>query len=401
MAPDRSELYRPLDAAMLADPYPAYRRLQCETPVIWHGDLFAWVVSGHRDCKQVLQDPATFTRDRQKLGRLVPADGMSIQSLDPPDQIALRQALLSALRRVDLPSLCRRVCEGMDTCMRGQRAGRAFDFMAQVAAPLAMRFACLALGMPERPPATYFSIFARLTRAMDSALDPARQDLGYEATRELNALIVAARHAAAPGSVIHELHRIPGVAQMPAPYVRNTLAATFNAAYSTAYSAMGSFLLVALDHPGLARRIVGSGNVAAGVQELLRYTSPAQSTRRFATRDILIGGMLVHQNDPVLTLLAAANRDPAVFAHPDTLVPARAPNPHLSFGAGPHHCAGARPAAVFLGEFIVRLATWEATLALAGSGSWLDTFTLRCLDRLPVVRLEACADEGEGERCAC
>jgi cytochrome P450 len=43
----------------------------------------------------------------------------------------------------------------------------------------------------------------------------------------------------------------------------------------------------------------------------------------------------------VLALVAAANRDPAVFDRPDDLVVTRSPNPHLSFGAGTHFCLGA------------------------------------------------------------
>jgi cytochrome P450 len=44
--------------------------------------------------------------------------------------------------------------------------------------------------------------------------------------------------------------------------------------------------------------------------------------------------------------LAAANRDPLRFDNPESLIPQRAPNPHLGFGAGTHRCPGARLARV-------------------------------------------------------
>lgn len=383
---DGSDLYQPLQAETLSDPFPIFRRLQQEAPVVWHDDLFAWVLSRNRDCREVLQNPAKFTRDRRKLGRPVPAEGMTIQSLDPPDQIPLRQALLRAIHRADIASVCLDACEELERRLVHQPLDRPFDFMSQVAAPAAMRFACCLVGMPELAPETYFSIFLRLTRAMDKALEPDRYDGGVAATQALNDLICRAESLAEPRSVIYEVHAVPAVAEMPVAYVRNTISATFNAAYSTAYSSMGSFLALALERPGLARQIVATGNVSVGVQELLRFTSPAQSTRRYATCDTVIGGVLIRQNDPVLTLMAAANRDPEVFDRPDDLVLDRSPNPHLAFGSGPHQCVGAGPAGEFLGAFVRRLADCERMLTSTGSPAWLNTFTLRCLDRLPVAR---------------
>lgn len=391
--PDRSDIYQPLRAETLSDPYHTFRRLRLEAPVMWHDDLFAWVLSRNRDCRHVLQNSAKFTRDRRKLGRPMPAEGMTIQSLDPPDHIPLRRAVLRAIRRSNMAAVCREACNELDRRLLHQPVGCPFDFMSQAAAPAAMRFACRMVGMPDLSPETYSSIFVRLTRSMDSALEPHRYDLGVEATLELNAMIDDATPMAEPLSVIHELYAEPGVAEMPAAYVRNTISATFNAAYSTAYSSMGSFLLLAQERPGLARQVVATGNVSVGVQELLRFTSPAQSTRRYATCDTVIGGATIGAHDPVLTLMAAANRDPDVFECPDDIVLDRSPNPHLAFGSGPHHCVGALPVAEFLGTYVERLADWESKLALTGAPSWLDTFTLRCLDQLPVARKEGSATD--------
>lgn len=79
---------------------------------------------------------------------------------------------------------------------------------------------------------------------------------------------------------------------------------------------------------------------------------------------------------------------------PGELVVHRSPNPHLSFGHGPHHGVGARPAEEFLSRFVERLAGRESQLTLAGIPTWLDTATLRCLDTIPLLRIGASVGDG-------
>jgi cytochrome P450 len=87
----------------------------------------------------------------------------------------------------------------------------------------------------------------------------------------------------------------------------------------------------------------------------------------------------------VILLLAAANRDPGRFAHPDRLDFARGGNGHLAFGKGAHACAGAH---------LIRLATSSATgallastsaIELAGEVGWVGGFAIRAPGALPVI----------------
>lgn len=384
---DTAWLFRPLSPDTIANPFPVFQRLQRETPVFWHDGLYAWVLSRYHDCRMVLHHPDRFARDRKKLGRPVSEDEITIQSLDPPDQNALRQSVFHCLKHTDTPAACRDAIDMFERCLEGQLEGRPFDFMRSVAAPAAMRFASSLVGVHDMSPEAYLSTFLRLTRAMDRDAYSHHRDAGVVATLELNRVIDAAVATAPARSMIHELYSLPGVREMHPPYVRNTISAAFNAAFSTAYSSMGSFLALCLETGDLANRIVSTGQVSLGTSELLRFTSPAQSTARFATCDTEIAGAKVRQNDPIVTLLAAANRDPEAFEFPNELLLDRSPNPHLSFGYGPHRCVGAKPAEEFLAHVVVRLADWESRLILAGSPSWLDTATLRCLNTLPVSRI--------------
>ncbi|MEV4544871.1 cytochrome P450 [Micromonospora echinaurantiaca] len=77
--------------------------------------------------------------------------------------------------------------------------------------------------------------------------------------------------------------------------------------------------------------------------EVLRLDPPVRGTRRVTTAPVRLGGRKLASGSPVLLRFDAANRDPAVFADPDHLLPGR-PHSALTFGAGPRGCPGERHA---------------------------------------------------------
>jgi pimeloyl-[acyl-carrier protein] synthase len=102
------------------------------------------------------------------------------------------------------------------------------------------------------------------------------------------------------------------------------------------------------------------------VDEFLRYDPPEQMLGRLATGDFDLDGARIREGDVIVIVIAAANRDPAVFARPDELDVTRQGNSHLSFGFDRHTCFGAQ------------LAKSEAQVAIRV-----------VLERLPALRLES------------
>jgi cytochrome P450 len=103
------------------------------------------------------------------------------------------------------------------------------------------------------------------------------------------------------------------------------------------------------------------------VEELLRWTTPVISFMRTATADCTVRGQPVAADDPVLLLYASANRDEEVFgADADRLRVDRHPNPHVSFGFGPHFCLGAALARLEGRVVLAELVTRFASLTPAG-----------------------------------
>ena len=77
------------------------------------------------------------------------------------------------------------------------------------------------------------------------------------------------------------------------------------------------------------------------IEEMLRYDGPVQSTVRFTTGPVQLGGTEIPAKTIALMIVAAANRDPAQFEDPEKFDIARNPNDHVAFGEGIHFCIGA------------------------------------------------------------
>ena len=74
--------------------------------------------------------------------------------------------------------------------------------------------------------------------------------------------------------------------------------------------------------------------------EIIRFYSPVQNTRRFASTDMAIGGVNIAAGDMCLLLLAAANFDPELNSEPQTFKADRTQPQYLTFGHGQHQCPG-------------------------------------------------------------
>lgn len=121
------------------------------------------------------------------------------------------------------------------------------------------------------------------------------------------------------------------------------------------------------------------------VEEILRLEPPVQFTVRGTRRTVEVAGQTIPAGKLVVIYLAAANRDPAVFADPHRFDIERAnAGKHLSFSTGRHMCLGAALAraegAIGLRAFFDRFPDARA----AGAGVRRDTRVLRGWSTLPV-----------------
>jgi cytochrome P450 len=94
-------------------------------------------------------------------------------------------------------------------------------------------------------------------------------------------------------------------------------------------------------YPDQWQRVVGDDALLqSAVEEVLRFEAPVRGFTRVATRDTMVGSTRVREGERVWVLNGAANRDERHYQHPDVFDASRSAADHLSFGHGPHLCAG-------------------------------------------------------------
>ena len=377
-------IYNPLDAATLRDPYPVYAHLREEHPVYWHEQLQSWVLTRYKDCRAVLTNHKVFARDQRRVGTHVPDDRLSVQQLDPPDVLPLRKLFLQAFDRLDIAGIAQRARVQMDTLLEQAPRGRVFDFMTEVAEPVGAYVTAETFGaVTPTAPRQLTEIAHGIALAMDQGLEPSQREIGRTRSIELNEITRTWLHHPNPRGLAAEVARDILPLDYPKTTIYRTFDAMVNAAHSTVYASIGNASQVLLQNPE-ALASLNDANLVTGCEEILRYDSPAHATSRWATEQTELGGKTIERGQPVITMFAAANRDPETFAKPDALVLDRDPNPHLGFGAGPHHCLGIDLAHAILRQYVDAL-RHHPTFKLEGSPERFRSATLRWLKHLPVT----------------
>ena len=169
--------------------------------------------------------------------------------------------------------------------------------------------------------------------------------------------------------------------------VASTVSLIYGAGFETTMNLIGNMVHTLMRRPDqLARLRADRSLVPTAVDEVLRFEPPVQLDGRYVRADAEIGGHAVPRGHAVLTLLGAANRDPAAVEDPDRFDVGRHEVPMLSFGSGIHYCLGAALARlegqVVLEALLDRFGTWAP---LVDNPPWKRRLTLRGLASLPVA----------------
>ena len=373
------------DAEFLLDPYPALGALRDHAPISFHEPSGRWLAAGHAAVWAVLRD--------RRLGRfwtdLAPAAVYEPFNLlhrhqmmenEPPVHTRLRSLVAHAFARGHVERLHPAVAAEAARLL--EAAGTGFDLLADFAEPLAVTVIAELLGVPAADRHRLRPWSAAIVRMYEMTRTPQIEAAALDASREFAGYLrdLAAERTAAPRDDLlsHLITARDGSDRLTGDELVASAILLLNAGHEASVNGLGNGVVALLRHPGeLARLRADRALIPATVEEMLRYDSPSQSFVRTAAVDVEVLGVRVPAGAEVAALLGAANRDPAVFAGPDRFDAGRDPNPHVSFGAGPHFCLGAPLARIELQAALTALLDHAPRLALAAEPVRNPGFVLR------------------------
>jgi cytochrome P450 len=386
-----------VQAAFRVDPYPFLAHLRSADPVN-ETPIGMWRVTRYEDCQHLLRhDTPTGVRrtDGKRFGEeQMPAalqdGGTFMLQQDPPNHTRLRKLVSKAFTPRAISRLEPRIREIARDGMQRACESREIDVIADLALPVPATMICEMMGVPVEDREQFTQWTADSTHVLAALTSPPDVvERGLEAVRCLAdyfEALIAERRKSLTDDILSDLIRAEEAGDRLSPdelVVHG--AGLLTAGFETTIGLIGNGILALLRHPDQLERLRSDpGLEASTVEECLRYEGPILLTVRVAHEDIPLGGKIIPRDAMIFVMLAAANRDPAVFDAPERFDVGRKPNPHIAFGGGTHLCLGAHlaraEARIAIGEFVRRVGEFEV---LEDQITW-GASLFRVLGRLPV-----------------
>ena len=378
--------FNPWDEAFRANPYPHYQPLYTGAPR--HLDLgFPLVLAArYADVKAILLDPGHFSSVQPKDSAFdnqaeAFGDTPTVLQSDPPNHTRLRRLVSRDFTPRRIRELEPRIRQIAATLLdKAAKSGR-FDLMADLANPLPVMVIAEMLGVAPEMYETFKRWSDKVVEA-DNTLPgmPIPEDI-KTAFAELRGYFSAeiARRRKSPGAdLVSALVAAHDEAEaLSADELLQFVILLLLAGNETTTNLIGNGTLALGRHPQQMRMIQATpAMLPRAIEEMLRYDGPVQSTFRVTSSDSVVGGDEIKSGTGVFVILAAANRDPAMFPEPDRFDITRTPNEHLALGEGIHFCIGAGlarlEAVIAMGAMLerfprLRLAAPDAPLKYKGS----------------------------------
>jgi len=401
---DAAIIFNPLEPGYTDNPFPHFAEMRAQDPV-HDSPIGPWMLFGYEDCFQLLRDPemsvddrnvTDFNQDRMDAfvdavdGNAEELERTSILGIDPPDHTRLRRLVSKAFTPRTVEALRPRIQELVDETLDRIETNGGGDIIDELAFPLPFDVISEMLGMPEADTQALRSWSEDIVKTLDPLITEEEIQASVRSTRLMDAhikqVIEWKRANPADDLLTAMIDAEENGDRMSTKELTDQVNLLFIAGHETTVNLIGTGIGELLARPEQASLIRSEGLQMNGVDELLRFVSPVQLSRRITMADIEIGGKNLPSGVMVMAALASANRDEAKWGPTaaELDLHREGAGQHLSFGSGAHYCLGASlaklEAQVAVGSFMTRFPNATVT-----ESAFNGRINLRGLEHLKVT----------------
>lgn len=396
----------PFEPGFFDDPYSRYARVREADPVHL-SPIGTWALFRYADASRVLRDPALSVEDRHATPLAVEIEpdlaamieerraraNLSMLNLDPPDHHRLRRLVAKVFTPRMVEGLGPRVRELVDEHLDAADP-TGFDLIAGLAFPLPFVVISEMLGIPEgRDRFLLREWSGALVKTFDPVLTREERLAAFRAGDEMNVYVdevLTWKRDHPADDLLTALIAAEDEGDRLSPEeLTAQVMLLYIAGHETTVNLIGNGTLALLRHRDQLELLRDDSSLdATFVDELLRYDSPVQMSRRITLAPYEIDDRTFTPGTVLMTALGAANRDPAKWGPTADDLDLRRPDArdHLSFGGGFHSCLGAHLARLEGSIAISTLVRRFPEVELATDApEWNGRIVLRGLNRLPLT----------------
>lgn len=384
----------PTDPGFVQNPYPFYERARAEGPFFRWAD-YSLTCTGNSAAVNAIFRDRRFGREPVEpiafpphLAPFYAVEAHSMLELEPPRHTRLRNLVLRAFtsRRIAglAPDITALAEELADACPAGP-----FDLLKTFAQPLPVRIIARLLGVPEDMAPDLLRWSNAMVGMYMAGRTRGTEDRAVAATEAFVAFMrsyVDERRKRPADDLITQLIAAESEGEkLSTDELITTCILLLNAGHEATVHTIGNGVKTLLE-TGTPQSALAPDAIEATVEEILRFDPALHMFTRWAYEDVEVMGHTFHRGDQVGLLLAAANRDPGVWDHPDRFNPSRPVKPLATFGAGLHFCVGAPLARLELQIALPILFQRHPGLRLAAPPAYGDVYHFHGLSALLVTR---------------
>ncbi|KQV06679.1 cytochrome P450 [Leifsonia sp. Root112D2] len=327
---------------IVIDPYPTFTELRDLGAVVHVPANDVYALTRYDTIREALGDPGTFSSVKAigfNPGVNEALQGTSLAS-DPPTHTQLRATLSANLTPRALRGLEVQINEKADVLVAQLAEGGDFEAIDALARAFPLEIVADLIGFTGQVKANML----RWGQAAMQVIGPMNQRTmeSFEIAGELYGWCnTVTADDLADGSIGRGIFDAQSRGEIPEGFAGNIIHQYLGAGVDTTIAAIGNIVALFGRHPEQFELVRQDASlVPAAFAEVLRYWIPIHAWGRKTTRDVEIDGAVVPAGAQIAILFGAGNRDERHYVDADSFQIQRNPVDHLSFGYGPHGCAG-------------------------------------------------------------